>query len=147
MFESMSITSQGRAFQCPSCKEKIDTSRRRCPFCSAIIDAGAAEAAADAMVKVNQASEEAGYVKVAAGVALASFLCGMFFVFISMGVPLALLAVVGMAIRWRVKYGGIQTDDLDFHSAKRTVTAAGITASLLLLGGLILVAAILATSR
>ena len=56
MFESMSITSQARVFQCPVCKETIDTSAQKCRFYSATIDPRAAEEAAEAMAKVNQLS-------------------------------------------------------------------------------------------
>jgi predicted amidophosphoribosyltransferase len=61
---SLNITDhQPRVFQCPNCKETIDTLSRQCRFCSAPIDPIAAQAAADAMAKENKAQSDASYRK------------------------------------------------------------------------------------
>ena len=129
MFESMGIADHARVFQCPVCKETIDTSAQLCRFCSATIDAGAAEAAAEAMAKVNQACSDASYLKVMALAILVSFAlsfapivgflgyCGLIFL---------LFAVPVMVVRWWVKFGKIQSNEADFSRARGTVIAISV---------------------
>ena len=129
MFESVSLSTPARIFQCPNCKETIDTSAQQCRFCSAAVDPGAAEAAADVMARVNRACSDASYLKVMA-ISILVFLFLMF-------VPFAgLLGIFGyyflvfvtpiMAIRWWIRFGRIKTDDPDFKRAKRTAAVVGV---------------------
>ncbi|MGA2833844.1 MAG: hypothetical protein ABSE55_12310 [Terracidiphilus sp.] len=139
MFESVSLSTQARVFQCPNCKETIDTSAQQCRFCSAAIDPGAAEAAADIMARVNQACSDASYLKVM-GVSVPVFLVLIFVPFAGwlgiVGYYFLVFATPAMAIRWWVRFGRIKTDDREFGSAKRTVIIVGALVSLLLLNQL-----------
>jgi len=132
---SMSVFDEVRVFQCPNCNETIDASAQQCRFCSAPVDARAAQAAADVMVKVNQACSDASYLKTAGGAILVAFV----FRFVpivsglgSLAFLVLLVAVPAMAIRWWIKFSGIVTDETDFHRARRTVAAIGIPVSLVL---------------
>jgi hypothetical protein len=130
MAKSLSITSgmnQVRVFQCPNCKETINTSAQQCPFCSTPIDLGAADAAAEALSKVNQACSDASYLRIMAGAMLPFF--GLSFVpFLGVignwGLAFLVFAVPVMAIRWWVKFGAIKADDSGFRGAKRTTMVA-----------------------
>ncbi|MGB9408038.1 MAG: hypothetical protein WCA89_10915 [Terracidiphilus sp.] len=129
MFESMGITSQARVFPCPVCKETIDTSALKCRFCSASIDPGAAEAAADAMARVNQACSDASYLKVMAIAVLVAFALSFAPIvgFLGYwGLIFLLFAVPFMVVRWWVKFGSIQTNESDFSRARGIVIAISI---------------------
>ena len=116
-----------RIFQCPSCRQTIDTAAVKCPFCSVSIDPKAAEAAADTMAKVNQACSDASYLRIMAGsmlvFILASFLPLIGFVAM-IGFYFLIVAVPFMTIRWWVKFGGLTSDEDDWRRAKRTVLIA-----------------------
>jgi hypothetical protein len=126
-----------RIFECPSCKQTIDTSAVKCPFCSASIDPGAAEAAADNMEKVNQACSDASYLRVMAGSMLVFLLLSLLPLvgFVAMiGFYFLVVAVPIMTIRWWVKFGHLTSDENDWRSAKRTaLISAGIWAIFLIL--------------
>jgi len=162
MFESMGITNQARVFQCPVCKETIDTSAQKCRFCSASIDLRAAEEAADAMAKVNQACSDASYLKIAAAALLILFLKELLnsvrqFIFHTkletydstsfLGSTVTVIAililliviVLAMAVRWWVKFRETTTDDSDFHRAKQAVVAVFVGVPILVLIGLIVI--------
>ena len=121
--------------QCPSCNETIDASSQQCRFCLAPIDPVAAQAAADVMSKVNQACSDASFVKTAAGAILVAFVL-RFVPFVSglgnVAFLVLLMAVPAMAIRWWVKFLGIETNEADFRRAKKTVAAIGIPVSIIL---------------
>ncbi|MFY9855379.1 MAG: hypothetical protein WAK26_16025 [Terracidiphilus sp.] len=139
MFESVSLSDQARVFQCPNCKETIDTSAQQCRFCSAAIDPGAAEAAADAMARVNQACSDASYLKVM-GVSVPIFLVLIFIPFAGwlgiVGYYFLIFATPVMALRWWMKFRRIATDDREFGRARRTVIIVGALVTLLLLNQL-----------
>ena len=140
MAKTLSISSgmnQVKVFQCPNCKETINTSAQQCRFCSTPIDSGAAHAAAAVMEKVNQACSDASYLRIMAG-GMLGFL-GLSFVPLlgsvgSWGFAFLVFAVPVMAIRWWVKFGTIRADDSDFGRARRiTLVAVGIWALFLIL--------------
>jgi hypothetical protein len=142
MAGSLSLMSeQARVFQCPKCKETIDTSEPECRFCHAPIDAGAAEVAAEAMAKVNQACSDAGFLKVMAIALLVSFAFS-FVPFVSFLGSLALMfllfAIPAMLIRWWVKFGSLQTSEHDFSRARGIVIGLSIPGAFLPFIGLFL---------
>lgn len=130
-------TLQPRIFQCPNCKQTIDTAAVECPFCSISIDSKAAEAAADVMSKINQACSDASYLRIMAGTMfvclLLSFLPLVGFVGM-IGFYFLLFAVPIMTIRWWTKFGGLTSDEGDWHRARRTaLISAGIWGIFLIL--------------
>ena len=131
----MSFFDPVRMLQCPSCNETIDASSQQCRFCLAPIDPIAAQAAADVMSKVNQACSDASFLKTAAGAILVAFVL-RFVPFVSglgnVAFLVLLMAVPAMAIRWWVKFLGIETNEADFRRAKKTVAAIGIPVSIIL---------------
>jgi len=142
MAGSLSLMSQqARVFQCPKCKETIDTSEPECRFCHAPIDEGAAEAAAEVMAKVNQACSDASYLKVMAIAVLVTFVLS-FVPFVSFLGTCALIfllfAVPIMLVRWWVKFGSLQTSEQDFSRARGIVIGISIPGALLPFIGLFL---------
>jgi hypothetical protein len=97
-----------------------------------LIDPGVAQAAADFMSRLNQACSDASYLRIVAGMML--FFLGLLLVS-GLGIPFVgavgtfgmwflLIAVPTMAIRWRARFGAIQSNDPDFHRAKRAMKIA-----------------------
>ena len=111
-------------FECPNCKETIDSAARQCRFCSAPIDPGVAEKAAKTLAKVNQACSDASFMRTAAIALLAFF--GMMFVplvswYGTWGCLILFVAVLVMVVRWWLRFWHIETEDDDFIRARRTV--------------------------
>ena len=132
MAKSLSLTAgDGNLgiFECPACKQTIDTSSTQCRFCSAPVDPVAAQAAAEKMAKLNQACSDASYLRTAA-ISIFVFFGVMFIPFVSLlglvGYYFLLIAVPVLAIRWWVKFGRIQADDSDFRRARGTVIAISV---------------------
>jgi hypothetical protein len=149
LFESMGIHTQVRVFQCPNCKETIDTSAQQCRFCHAAIDAQAAEAAAEVMAKVNQACSDASYLKVMAIAILVAFALSFapFVGFLGYwGLIFLLFAVPVMLVRWWVKFGSIQTNESDFSRARGIVIALSVPGVILPFIGLFLLFGMLVRS-
>jgi hypothetical protein len=115
--------------ECPVCKQTIDASTTHCRFCSSPIDPVTAQAAAEKMAKVNQACSDASYLRTAA-ISIFVFFGVMFIPFLGLvglvGYYFLLVAVPVLAIRWWVKFGGIQVDDSDFRRARITVIVISI---------------------
>jgi hypothetical protein len=111
-------------FECPNCKQTIDSSAVVCRFCSVPIDPAAAEAAAEKMSRINQACSDASFLRTAA-ISIFVFFGIMFIPFLSLlgicGYYFLLFAVPFLAIRWWVRFHSIRTDDRDFRRAKTTV--------------------------
>lgn len=143
MAYSLSLTSavdQSRVFQCPQCKQTIDTSALQCRFCSATIDPAEAELAATAMARLNQACSDASYLKSAAVAMLVFFLlnfvpilnllglCGFYFL---------LFAIPVWAIAWWVRFWNIKTEDADFRRARWTTLLIGVPIAIWLLNVLV----------
>ena len=111
-------------FECPHCKETIDSEQTCCRFCSAAIDPGVAEKAAKTLARVNQACSDASYMRTAA-IALLVFFGMMFVPLVSWygtwGCLILFIAVLVLAVRWWIRFGIIDTDDADFIRARWTV--------------------------
>jgi len=132
MAKSLSLTAADGnlgIFECPACKQTIDASSTQCRFCSAPVDPEAAQAAAEKMAKLNQACSDASYLRTAA-ISIFVFFGVMFIPFMGLlglaGYYFLLVAVPVLAIRWWVKFGGIQADDSDFRRARITVIVISI---------------------
>ncbi len=127
MSANLGITSdldKPKIFECPNCKQTIDTASPECRFCSKPIDPQAAEAAAAKMARINRACSDASYLKIAALCAPA-FLLIFFIPFMTLLGELGLifleLATPIWIILWCFRFLRIQTDDPDFRRAKKTV--------------------------
>lgn len=132
MSNSLSLTPGGGnagIFECPNCKQTIDASSTQCRFCSAPIDAAAAQEAAEKMAQINQACSDASFLRTAA-ISVLVFIGVMFIPFLGLlgivGYYFLLLAVPFLAIRWWVKFHGIRTEDSDFRRARTTVIMISI---------------------
>ena len=114
-------------FPCPNCHEFISTSMTTCRYCSAAIDPQAASTAVELQDKVNSACNDASLVRNLAG-AMWVFFFVRFIPLIGyvalVGMILVFLLIPIRLIMWQVKFGGIQTADLDFKRAKSTLLAA-----------------------
>jgi hypothetical protein len=116
-----------RVFECPNCRQTINTSMTHCPYCSATVDAQAAEAAAELTSRVSRACNDASYVRIVAGCLIGFFLLTLvpFMRLAGIGGYYVLLVLVPiLVIRWWVRFASIQTDDPDYRSAKRNVLIA-----------------------
>jgi len=114
-------------FPCPNCHEFINSSMTTCKYCSVPIDPQAASTAIELQDKVNRACNDASLVRNLAG-AMWVFFFVRFIPFIGLvatvGMFLLFLLVPIRLIMWQVRFGGIQTADLDYNRAKRNILAA-----------------------
>ena len=139
-------------FECPNCKETIDARAETCRFCGVKVDREAARRAAVVLAKVNQACSDASYMRSTA-LTLPVFFLLRFVPFIALvgtiGFAGVTLVIPFWALRWWLKYRGIETDDADFRRARNRVKWIGIivTCLLILLVALNIGMLLLATPR
>lgn len=123
---------QTRSFPCPNCKEMINTEMTVCRFCKSPIDPKVAENIANIQDQVNQACNDAGYLKILSG----AFLLPGFLVF-RLRLIGVLVFIIGFAvflyllIRWQIRYGSLVTEDADFKVAVRWKNIAWVTLSVI----------------
>jgi hypothetical protein len=133
MAGTLSLSSTIEVFPCPNCREIVNTSLERCPFCSAPIDRATAEASAAETSKISQACSDASYLKIMVGMIL-TFILLIFVPFLSLagivGLWFLRFAIPVMAIRWWIKFGRIKTNDPDFVRARRAAIIVSIIAVL-----------------
>src|SRR4051794_23134035 len=120
--EETGMFSQPQTLPCPNCKEIINDTMSKCPYCEAPIDHEAALAAAAIQEKVNKACSDASFVRTAAALmfillalSLLPFISGITYV----GSIITFFVVLVLIIRWQVNFGGLKTDDKDFSRARR----------------------------
>ncbi|HEV7859657.1 MAG TPA: hypothetical protein VGO91_13660 [Pyrinomonadaceae bacterium] len=97
-----------------------------CRYCAAPIDPETARTAADLQEKVNQACNDASYLKIAAGTMFV-FLALSIIPFIGItywGFLFIFLAVIVLFIRWQANFGKLQTSDPDYIKARRSKNMA-----------------------
>ncbi|HEV8431527.1 MAG TPA: DUF3054 domain-containing protein [Pyrinomonadaceae bacterium] len=111
-----------RTFRCPNCKEMINDSMTQCRFCSVPVDPGVAQLIADRQEKANQSYSDASYLRTAA-IAMYVFL-GLSFIpilpLVDWGFIITFVVVFVLLIRWQVKFSGLNSDDADYQSARRS---------------------------
>jgi hypothetical protein len=137
-------------FECPHCKETIDTSADVCRFCGAKVDHEAAKKAAHLLARVDQACSDASFLRNSAVVtfmlALGVVLCllrgsarlipvagfensalalSALFVILSSAFPL-------WSLRWWRKYANLQSGDEELQDARTTIRSTGFTATVVL---------------
>ena len=115
-----------RTFPCPSCKEIINDSMKECRFCGAPVDPAAAASLADVQAQVNQACSDASYIKTTAYVMMAALGLSLipFIPVVGWAFFITFLAVIAMLVRWWIKFGGLESRDPDFKSAKTSTLVA-----------------------
>jgi len=100
----------------------INDSMTQCRFCSTPIDPGIAQQIANTQEKANQAVSDASYLRTAV-IAMWVFL-GLTFVpflpVVSLGFTIVSITAIVLAIRWQVKFNGLQTNDVDYHAARKS---------------------------
>lgn len=119
--------SQAQVFQCPICREIINTSMTNCPYCGVEINPEAAQTAADTQSRVAEACSNASYLKIMAR-AMVGFFLASWLPFIG-GIGgwgfLAMLVLIPiLLVRWWIKYRNLQTADPDFEEARRNTIVA-----------------------
>jgi len=132
-------------FECPNCKQTIDTSASVCRFCGAKVDHEAAQKAAHLLARVDQACSDASVLRNAAVVAFLLVL-GIVYCLLRAARLVLLIGfqneVLGISIlvlmlsapfpiwslRWWTKFASITSDDEDFQDARVTVRSTGSTA-------------------
>ncbi len=112
------------SFPCPHCNEYINTSMERCRFCSQPIDREVAQQAAYVQEKVNQAYNQASYIRLMAGSMWIFFLLRFIVGILTWAFLFTFFAVPISVIIWHGKFGGIQSPDPDFARARRTKNIA-----------------------
>ena len=117
-----SMLTQPQTFPCPNCNEIINDSMRTCRFCAKPIDLQAAGAAAEIQGRVNRACSDASFLRTAAA-AMFVLLALSIIPFISLvtylGFIITFFVVLVLLVRWQIKFGSLQTRDVDYKRAKR----------------------------
>jgi hypothetical protein len=100
----------------------INDSMTQCHYCSVPVDPGVAQLIADRQEKANQAYSDASFLRTAA-IAMYVFF-GLSMVpllgFAFWGFLITFVVVIVLLIRWRIRYGTLITDDVDYKSARRS---------------------------
>jgi hypothetical protein len=100
----------------------INDSMTQCRFCSVPVDPGVAQLIADRQEKANQSYSDASYLRTAA-IAMYVFL-GLSFIpilpLVDWGFIITFVVVFVLLIRWQVKFSGLNSDDADYQSARRS---------------------------
>ena len=121
------MLAQPQTFPCPSCGEIINDSMQTCRFCSAVVDPQAAAAAAELQSRVNRACSDASFLRTAAAamfVLLALSVVPFISLITYLGFIITFFVVLVLIIRWQIRFGRLQTNDADYHRAKRLRTVA-----------------------
>jgi hypothetical protein len=116
-----------RTFPCPSCREIIDTTMQTCRYCGAAIDPASAAAAATLQERVQKACGDASSARIVAGAMPVFFLLSFvpFIGIVGRGGSLATLLIVPFSvIRWRSRFGKLESLDPDLPRARRMVKEA-----------------------
>lgn len=116
------MLSQPQTFPCPNCNEIINDSMQTCRFCSAPVDPQAASAAAENQSRVNRACSDASFLRTAAAamfVLLALSVVPFISLITYLGFIITFFVVLVLIIRWQIKFGRLQTGDVDYQRAKR----------------------------
>lgn len=137
-------------FECPHCKETIDTSADVCRFCGAQVDHEAAKMAAHLLSRVDQACSDASFLRnsavVAFMLALGVVLCllrGSARIVLVAGFGNSVLALSALflilssafpfwSLLWWRRYANLQSSDEELQDARRTIRSTGFTATMVL---------------
>lgn len=116
-------------FECPKCKETIDSSASICRFCGAAVDHEEALKAAAVLAKVNQACSDASYMRSTAltlpvffGLRFVPFLSGLG----SLAFTLLSFAIPIWGLRWWLKFAKLDSPDPEYRNARTTVKVTSL---------------------
>ena len=132
-------------FECPNCKQTIDTSADVCRFCGAKVDHASAQKAAHLLAKVDQACSDASVLR---NTAVVAFLLVLGIVYVLLRASRLILvvgfqnAVLGFcmlvlilsapfpiwSLRWWTRCASLTSDDEDFQDARTIVKSTGSAA-------------------
>lgn len=115
-----------RTFPCPNCKEIINEGMQVCRYCKVPVDPAIAAQQAALQSKVNQACNDASYMRIAA-TAMFVFLAISLIPFLPFGFwgfLLSFFLVLILGIRWQVSFSGLPTADPDYAKARSTRNVA-----------------------
>ncbi|HSE24906.1 MAG TPA: hypothetical protein VLB68_24815 [Pyrinomonadaceae bacterium] len=119
MSESI-LTARTGIFPCPSCGQMIYSDVKSCRFCSAKIDFQVASRGADIQLRVNTACNQAKMLRNSAGAMWIFVLLGLIpFLPFGWGATFLFFAIPAWLVYWQVKFGRLQTSDVDYKRAKR----------------------------
>ena len=93
-----------------------------CRFCSAPVDPRAASAAAEIQSRVNCACSDASFLRTAAAamfVLLALSVVPFISLITYLGFIITFFVVLVLFIRWQIRFGRLETSDVDYRRAKR----------------------------
>ncbi len=143
-------------FECPNCKQTIDTTADVCRFCGAKVNHEAAQKAAHLLAKVDQACSDASVIRymtvpafcLPVGVVIGllrnpRFIQHVGFQNVLLGFCVLVLIVSSpfpiWSLLWWGKNANLASDDEEFQNERRMVRAAGsiATASLVTFGSLL----------
>ncbi len=110
---------QPRILPCPNCGEMIYSDTTQCRFCSAPVDSAAAATAADNQKKVNDACNQAKWIRNMAGAMWAFLAIGLILTAGTIGVLACFVLIPLSLIYWEISYGRLTTADPDYKKAKR----------------------------
>jgi hypothetical protein len=113
------FAAQPRILPCPSCGEMIYSDTTKCRFCSAPVDSTAAAAAADNQAKVNNACNQAKWIRNMAGAMWAFLAVSLIWGTVNLAVLVLFFLIPLSLIYWQISYGRLTTADPDYKRAKR----------------------------
>ena len=113
------FAAQPRILPCPSCGEMIYSDTTKCRFCSAPVDSATAATAADNQKKVNDACNQAKWIRNMAGAMWAFLAISLIFSGGTIGVFACFFLIPLSLIYWQISYGSLKTADPDYKRAKR----------------------------
>jgi hypothetical protein len=115
-----------RTFPCPNCKEIINDQMQVCRFCQVPVDPTIAAQQAELQGKVNQACNDASYMRIAATAMFIFLAISLipFVPFIFWGFLVTFFLILILGIRWQLSFSGLPTSDPDYLKAKRTKNVA-----------------------
>lgn len=113
------MSGKPRILPCPNCKQMIYSDAPQCRFCSAPLDRQTAEAAADVQERVNDACNQAKWIRNMAGAMWVLFAISFILTAGTVGLFGLFFLIPAYLVYWQVKYGSLKTDDPDYQKAKR----------------------------
>jgi hypothetical protein len=118
----LTAEASSETFPCPSCGEFIAGNSVQCRYCAVTIPPFYAHNAVLAQNKINQACDEAGWLRAFTGVMWVFFFV-RFIPFVGFigagGMVMTFFSAPVWIIYWGARFGSLKTKDVDYASARR----------------------------